>query len=342
MPNYIPPTETIYRPNIDHGTVIDTTFYSTQLNNNRNIKIYLPPAYEQSNEEYPTVLVHDGLEYVEIAEMVNTLDYLIDQGKIEKVIVLFVPPINRTPEYAEGQQDAFTSFIINDLLEYVDSQYRTIESPEKRAVIGSSLGGNISLWLGITRDDIFGNVGAFSPYIESEILQLINFNPAFDTKIYINHGIYDHLDLIHQSVETCIPMLQAKNYAYLYKEYPEGHSYYFWRAYIDEALEYFFPGTALNTQIKEANGEAKLKISPNPSDGFINLDLYLKDSGLVEISVIGTDGRCLQKTREIINNSGQFKRQINITNNKEGVNSGFIVIKLNGQIIASEKYLIRN
>ena len=341
MPDYIAPTETIYRPNIPHGTVIDTSFYSTQLGNNRAVKIYLPPNYAQSTEEYPTVLVHDGLEYVNIAEMVNILDYLIDEGLTEKLIAIFVPPVNRTPEYSGGQQNAFTSFIIDDILNHVDSQYRTIDSPEKRAVMGSSLGGNISMWLGITRDDVFGNIGAFSPYVEPDILQLINFNPAFDAKIYVNHGIYDHLDQIHQSVETCIPMLEAKNYEYLYKEYPEGHSYYFWRAYIDEALQYFFPGTTSTTVSVKPTASADLKISPNPSDGYMNLEITLSESGLLEIQIINQDGHYLQRIKEMINTPEQINKRIEI-NKENGVKNGFAVIRLNGRVVASEKFIIQH
>ncbi len=61
------------------------------------------------------VLVHDGLEYISFAKMDNTIDYLISEEKIEPTIAVFVPPVDRTPEYVDAKQDAFTNFIIDEV-----------------------------------------------------------------------------------------------------------------------------------------------------------------------------------------------------------------------------------
>jgi len=49
MPLYVQPPEIQYYPGIPHGTLFDTIFYSEQLGNSRQIKVYLPPYYETSS-----------------------------------------------------------------------------------------------------------------------------------------------------------------------------------------------------------------------------------------------------------------------------------------------------
>ena len=231
MPDYNPPQEINYIADIAHGSLKDTSFFSTNLGNSRTIKVYLPPTYDPSGEEYPVLLVHDGLEYFSFAKMNNILDYLISENKIRPLIAVFVSPVDRSPEYIDEKQEAFTNFIIEEVMPWIDQKYRTKKEAGSRAVIGSSAGGNISLWIGMNHSDVFGNIGAFSPYIEQDIRDVFSGNVIPDLKIYMNVGKYDHLNLIHESGNAFHPLLEEKKYEYIFEEYPEGDSYGFWRAH---------------------------------------------------------------------------------------------------------------
>jgi enterochelin esterase-like enzyme len=244
MPAYIPPPEIVYDASIPHGTFEDTLFYSAHLNNSRTVRVYLPPGYHQAAEKYPVVLVHDGLEYISFAKMNHVIDRLLSEGLIQPIIAVFVPPVDRSPEYIDDRQQAFTGFIIRELMPWIDAAYRTIPDPAHRAVMGSSAGGNISLWLGMRHPEVFGNAGAFSSYVENDILTCFSDSPRFDLRIYMNHGTHDHLTAIRQSVIGFVPVLRSKKYDCLFEEYPEGHSYGFWRAHLDDALLFFFPASA--------------------------------------------------------------------------------------------------
>lgn len=240
MPAYIPAPEIQYYPAIPHGTVRDTVFFSTNLANSRTIRIYTPPNYETSTDSFGVILFHDGLEYVTLAQANNVIDYLISQNRIKPVIAVFVPPVNRTAEYRTTQQNQFTSFIVSEIMPYIDARYRTRKNPANRATLGASDGGNIALWLAFTHSEVFGNVAAQSSNIQSSISSGFQNSPRLNLKFYMDLGTYDIAQLI-PLVRNFIPILQSKGYPYQYIEYNEGHSWGNWRAHVDNALELFFP-----------------------------------------------------------------------------------------------------
>jgi len=345
MPDYIPPPEINYYSSIPHGTLEDTSFYSTNLNNSRTIKVYLPPGYAESTEEYRLVLVHDGLEYISFAKMDNTLDYLIAEEKIKPTIAVFVPPVDRTPEYAEEKQDAFTSFIIDEVMPWINTKYRTINEASSNAVIGSSLGGNISLWIGMNHPEIFGHAGSFSPYIENDILTTFENSPMFDLQIYMNHGTYDHLDPIQQSVDAFLPILEDKEYDYEYGEYPEGHSYGFWRAHVDDALEFFFPGpnAAIFNNPYQPVGGTLSQNYPNPFNHQTTVKYQLDKPAKIKIEIINLSGQVVKLLTDKHQSTGEHVIIWNGTDNAgnklpEGMY--FNCLYIENRIVASRRIIL--
>lgn len=240
MPNYIQPQEILYNPNIPHGKLFDTTFYSTNLNNSRTIRIYTPPNYATTPDSFPLIVVHDGLEYVSLASMHNVLDYLIARNEIEPIVAVFIPPVSRNQEYAGNKMVQFTNFIVNELLPYIENRYRIKRSPQYRAVAGASNGGNISLWLALNHPEVFGNVAAQSSNVITSIQQGFQNSPKLNLKVYLDIGKYD-ISVLIPLVRNLKTTLQVKGYNLLYKEYNEGHSWGNWRAHIDDFLKFFFP-----------------------------------------------------------------------------------------------------
>ncbi len=201
MPEYVPPPEVQYYPDIPHGSEVDTVLYSNELSNSRKIVTYLPPGYSVPSDSFPVVYFQDGSEALSLENAKNVIDYLTAHKMIRPVIAVFVPYVNRTPEYAGNQVNAFMSFFVNGVVHYVDSNFRTIESPAGRAVAGASYGGNISLWLGSTYPDIFGNVGAQSSYVDPSISTDFQNGSKLDLKIYMDLGTFD--------IPELIPMVRA-------------------------------------------------------------------------------------------------------------------------------------
>lgn len=91
-----------------------------------------------------------------------------------------------------GEGEAYGRFIVKSLKPFIDQRYRTLSSREHTTVIGSSMGGFISLYLGSEYPEVFSKVGAFSTavWFEEERLlkQLEKVNPALETMWYLDVG----------------------------------------------------------------------------------------------------------------------------------------------------------
>lgn len=239
MPEYVTPQEIYFYPGIPHGTILDTSFFSDQLNNSRPVKIYLPPGYSVK-KQYPVILFHDGLEFVSLADILNTLDYLIAHHEIEPVVGVFVPPVDRNNEYGGTKKDEFTEFIVKELMPIIDRKYSTSKDPSKRATFGISEGGNIALYIGMKHPETFGKVAAMSSDVQTVISMGFQKSAKMNLEFYLDIGKYD-LPVLIPLVNKFIKILQNKHYCYQFRQWNEGHSWGNWKTHVGGPLRQFFP-----------------------------------------------------------------------------------------------------
>jgi predicted alpha/beta superfamily hydrolase len=156
--------------------------YSSELENTRDVKIYLPPSYlENTLKTHTNVLVmHDGQNLFDPKTSAfgtawmcqDTLDELIVEGLSDEVIIIGAyNTANRTDEYtyiydpseeAGGKGDLYLDWIESTLLPLVQSELRVDLRRDSLGIMGSSLGGLISCYAGWTRPEIYGKVGCMS------------------------------------------------------------------------------------------------------------------------------------------------------------------------------------
>lgn len=240
MPAYDRPSLIHKQDLVPHGKSSDTTIQSIYLKEAREVRIYLPPGYETTTDRYPVILFHDGFEFFDRTAAWNILDNLISEKQIQPIIAVFVKPIHRDDEYSGRLQAKYTLFISEELITFMDAGYRILPGPENRALAGISNGGNISLWIGISHPELFGKIAALSSNVENNVFNAFRKSQSSDLKVYLLFGKYDLPDLFPM-VLGLKKILENKNYAFLYREYPEGHNWAFWQKYLPEALEYLFP-----------------------------------------------------------------------------------------------------
>jgi len=250
MPQYLPPAEVEYNSGIAHGQVRDTTFYSIYLKNSRKIWVYTPAGIS-TEKHYPVVYVHDGDGYLALAAMRNVLDNLIAWGQLQPLIAVFIPPVDRTEEYAGSKQAAFTDFMVKELVPWVDGRYPTLRHPWGRANLGASNGGNISLWLTVSHPDVFGLVAAMSSNVENNIKNLVQQGVNPPVKYYLDIGTYD-IPILIQRVTDFRQLLENNNEVLMFQQFHEGHSWGNWKAHIDDALIWLFGATGSTGQNKES------------------------------------------------------------------------------------------
>ncbi len=188
-------------------SVLSTSFYMPQLQRNRKVWLYLPKDYNSTQKRYPVIYMHDGqnlfdksTSFLNEWQVDESLDSLYLRGDYGCIIVgvdngggqrinEYTPWPN--PTYGGGQGKEYVAFLVNTLKPYVDSLYRTLPQPEYTGIAGSSLGGLISHYAGITYPNVFGKVGSlsssfwFSPLIYKEIK---NFPGSQKNGFYLSSG----------------------------------------------------------------------------------------------------------------------------------------------------------
>ena len=159
---------------IQKGSVVTETIYSKNLENkfgenpNRAVSVYLPPGYESSSQRYPVIYFLHG--FMGDNKMLNFMAPLLDFGiSTQKIrpFILVIPDQKTSYDgsfYSNsevfGNWEDFTAF---DLVNYVDSNYRTLATKESRGITGHSMGGYGALKIAMHHPDIFSSVYALSP-----------------------------------------------------------------------------------------------------------------------------------------------------------------------------------
>ena len=163
------------------GNVIIETINSRHLQNNplgdpakRQLPIYLPPGYDNGETYYPAIYLLTGFTG-RGAFMLNDsafdepiqerLDRLINTGQIQPVIVVLPDCFTRYggSQYLNSSATGpYEDYLIDEIIPFVDRQYRTRAEPGYRAVAGKSSGGYGALVQGMCHPDIFGALACHS------------------------------------------------------------------------------------------------------------------------------------------------------------------------------------
>ena len=341
MPLYVQPWEIDFNPNIVHGTVVTKTFYSTIIGTNYQLSIYLPPGYDSlAATTYPTVYFQDGSEYISLGRAVNVIDNLLDSSKIQPVIAVFVTPNNRNEEYAGSLRNQYRLFFVNELVPYIDTNYKTKVDPRERLVLGDSYGGNISALISYNHPEVFGLCGLHSAAFQPngyEAYNLIINGPVEDIKWSSIWGTYEGL---YVNMRSFRDFLIGASYELDWLERPEGHSWGLWRATIDRMLMYFFPDNL--TGVIAENGFTPEKFIlyqnyPNPFNPVTTIRFEVPISQQVELSVFDMLGREVKGLYNDVAPAGI----VTIDFNGEGLASGVYFYRLKTQeFVASKKLLL--
>jgi predicted alpha/beta superfamily hydrolase len=109
---------------------------------------------------------------------------------IEEVIVVGVYPNDRDVEYTLPGYEHYGHFLVETLKPLIDEKYRSRSGPAHNAVMGSSLGGVVSLYLGWQWPDVFGKVACLSSTFtfRDNLLERVQAETKRDIKIYLDSG----------------------------------------------------------------------------------------------------------------------------------------------------------
>lgn len=164
-----------------HVEVIND-FPISQLGKTRTLRILLPDDYHENlTRRYPVIYMHDGQNLFDDSIAFNgewgideSLKTMFDENPEKAFLVVGIDngpdrlseyspwPFDFRHYHSSGEGGQYAIFLAETLKPYIDSHYRTLTDPEKTMIAGSSMGGLISLYTGLTYPHLFGLIGAMS------------------------------------------------------------------------------------------------------------------------------------------------------------------------------------
>lgn len=202
--------------------------HSPELDNTRDIQIYLPHGYGSGARRYPVIYMHDGQNLFDPRTSFAgawRVDEAMESAsrKGQDAIVVGIPHMEgeRIGEFnvfpdtdPPGRGERYLAFIAGTLKPLVDAHFRTRSAAIHTGIVGSSMGGLISLAGFFLYPRVFGFVGALSPSLwfhEGGMFPLIEAAPFVRGRIYLDMGTMESANgLVHAS--RLRDLLVAKGY----------------------------------------------------------------------------------------------------------------------------------
>ena len=159
--------------NGQRGKVFDNLKMKSEiLNSERNFAIYLPPDYDTSSRSYPVLyLLHgagdDQTGWVQFGEVLRITDAAIKSGKATPMIIV-MPDANTEQRGYYNDIDGtwnYEDFFFDELMPYVEGQYRIKNEKRYRAISGLSMGGGGSFMYALHRPELFSSAAPLSAYV---------------------------------------------------------------------------------------------------------------------------------------------------------------------------------
>ena len=150
----VPGTDWMDTQQVPHGAVAEVNYHSKSLGRFRRMHVYTPPGYEKGDATYPVFyLLHGASDsddsWTTVGRAGFILDNLIAAGKAKPMLV--VMPAGHTGPFRRDRSgpDEFAQDFVNDIMPYVEANYRVKTDRNSRAMAGLSMGGGQTLNIGV-------------------------------------------------------------------------------------------------------------------------------------------------------------------------------------------------
>ena len=164
-----------------------------------DVRVYLPPGYRENPlKRYPVLYMHDGQNVFLSAEAYSGSDWRADEmmhrldemAIIDKVIVVAVYPRDRMSEYSQGGYGAYGRYLVEVLKPSIDGRFRTLVGPQHTAVMGSSLGGVVSMHIAWDWPDVVGSAACLSSsfWYNNDLFERVRREDVPPIRLYLDSG----------------------------------------------------------------------------------------------------------------------------------------------------------
>jgi enterochelin esterase-like enzyme len=187
---------------VPHGNVQQILFPSPSTDAVRRAFVYTPPGYEDNRRQrYPVLYLQHGWGEDETAWTNQghanlIMDNLIAEGSSEPFLIVMTYGMTNDVQIgglANFDISAFETVLIDELIPYVDANFRTHSDQPNRAMAGLSMGGMETRWIALEHLDTFSHIGLFSG--GSITLDDVNNTPDYRDKVKLTFVSYGSKEL---------------------------------------------------------------------------------------------------------------------------------------------------
>ena len=238
--------------NVPHGSVDYTYYFSKALGMYAPVVVYTPPGYDQSKKKYPVFYLISGTTdteetFFKVGRVNFILDNLIAQGKAKDMII--VMPYGNPAYYLKEPKfmDYFSKDFIDDLMPFIENNYRTIANRDNRAIAGFSRGGGQALRCGLGHFDKFSHILSYSSYIGTEEFEK-NYKSFYEDPLKTNNMIklywlgVDKADFLYGGATEYMELMDKYGIktVTLQTEGLRGHTWMAVKRFLNETLPLLF------------------------------------------------------------------------------------------------------
>ena len=235
-----------YNPEIPHGALAVRSYWSKTMGQARTCRVWTPAGYEAGTRKLPVLyLIHGGgdtdVSWPTAGCAGDILDNMLAEGKMVPMIVVMPNGAIDISKFAED--------MMNDLVPFIESNYRVLADKDHRAVSGLSMGGIQTLEVIFRNPDKFGYVwclsGGFNPGVdiqkEAERLHVREHAPIINKNVkefVMTQG--GRTDITYISGERANKLFDEVGLKYEYQEVGEGHTWYTWKLNLRDEVQRLF------------------------------------------------------------------------------------------------------
>jgi predicted alpha/beta superfamily hydrolase len=248
---------------------LHTQFASRLIDETYTFIVYVPQAFrDDPNRFFPVLFLHDGQNlfdpetsfikgnYWRVGE---TADAVIASGEVEPLVIvgIYNNGEKRIGDYTPvedrrlggGKADAYGQMVVEELRPFIAREYRTLSGAENCGMGGSSLGGLVTIYLGMRYPEVFGKLAVLSPSVwwrDRVILKFVDrLRQNTGQKVWLDIGTSEGKHAL-PDVRSLKRMLIKKGWRpgkdLEYHEIQGGHhSEYAWAGRVAPLLKFLFP-----------------------------------------------------------------------------------------------------
>jgi len=249
----------------EHGRILDViTLQSKILNRQHCLRVYLPAGYDENTcRSFPVLYMQDGRNLFFPQEAFMGQDWGVEDklallngmNAIRQMMIVGIFSGERMQEYTSPGYESYGRSVVEEVKPYIDSHFRTRPGPLTTGVMGSSLGGVASFYMGWQWPEVFGNVGCLSSTFthKDNLVERVLTENRRHVRFYLDSGWPgDNYEVGHAMAVALAERGYRYGLDFLYFAFPNAiHSERDWGQRLHLPFQFFAGQPAVISRLKE-------------------------------------------------------------------------------------------